>query len=129
FSVTTDNKSLSYFLSQTNIPYRQTRWRMFLQSYDFDIIHMPGKNNVLADALSRIYEETPASQEEILIDPTEKKTIKDPSSAMSKVTKHYLHLVKPYLADSSSSSFSASVTTLAPRPPSTSTSPLHQQKI
>jgi len=57
FTVVTDNKALSFFLSQTNLPYHQTRWRMFLQSYDFDIIHRPGKNNVLADALSRIYEE------------------------------------------------------------------------
>ena len=28
FTVVTDNKELSYFLSQTNLPYRQTRWRM-----------------------------------------------------------------------------------------------------
>jgi len=57
FTVVTENKALSFFLSQTNLPYRQRRWRMFLQSYDFDIIHRPGKDNVLADALSRIYEE------------------------------------------------------------------------
>ena len=57
FTVVTDNKALSYFLSQTNLPYRQTRWRMSLQSYDFDIIHRPGKDNVLAEARSRVYEE------------------------------------------------------------------------
>jgi len=38
FTVVTDNKGLSLFISKTNIPYRQTRWRIFLQSYDFDII-------------------------------------------------------------------------------------------
>jgi len=57
FTVVTDNKALSFFLLQTNLPYHQTRWRMFLQSYDFDIIHRSGKDNVLADGLSRIYEE------------------------------------------------------------------------
>jgi len=57
FTVVTDNKALSLFLSETNLSYRQTRWRMFLQSYDFDIIHRPGKDNLLADALSRIYDE------------------------------------------------------------------------
>ena len=88
----TDNKALSYFLSQTNLPYRQTRWRMFLQSYDFDIIHRPGKDNVLADALSRIYEEREASADMILVDPTEKKAIKGPYYAKTSNTKHNLHL-------------------------------------
>jgi len=43
FTVVTDNKALSFCLSQTNQPYRQTRWRMFLESYDFDVIHSPGR--------------------------------------------------------------------------------------
>jgi len=70
FTVVTDNKALSFFLSQINLLYRQTRRRIFLQSYDFDIIHRPGKENVLADALSRIYEEREASADMILVDPT-----------------------------------------------------------
>jgi len=53
-TVVTDNKALSFFVSQTNLPSSQTRRRMFLQSYDFDIIHRPGKDNLLADAPSRI---------------------------------------------------------------------------
>ena len=65
---------------------------MFLQSYDFDIIHRPGKDNVLADALSRIYEERVASADMILVDPTEKKVIKGPYSSMTSNTKHNLHL-------------------------------------
>ena len=94
FTVVTDIKALSYFLSQTNLPYRQTRWRMYLQSYDFDIIHRPGKNNVSADTLSRIYEEQEASTEMTLVDPTEKKNIKGPYSAMTNHTRHNLHLVR-----------------------------------
>jgi hypothetical protein len=44
---------------------------MFLQSCDFTIIHNAGKNNILADALSQIYEEGIANTEaEILEDPT-----------------------------------------------------------
>ena len=65
---------------------------MFLQSYDFDIIHRPGKDNVLAEALSRIYEEREASADMILVDPTEKKAIKGPYSAMTSNTKHNLDL-------------------------------------
>jgi len=93
FTVVTDNKALSFFLSQTNLPYRQTRWSMFLQSFDFDIIHRPGKDNVLADALPRIYEAREASANMILVDPTEKKAIKEPYSAMTSSVKH-----NPYFA-------------------------------
>ena len=63
FIVVTDNKALSYFLSQTTLPYWLTRWRMYLHSYDFDLIHIPGMDNVLADALSRVYEERQARTE------------------------------------------------------------------
>ena len=92
FTVGTDNKALSYYLSQTHLPYRPTRWRMYLQSYDFDIIHIPGRNNVLADALSRVYEEREASAEMPLVDYTEKKNIKGPYSAMKSNTRHNLRL-------------------------------------
>jgi hypothetical protein len=58
-------------MKQTTLGERLTRWKMFLQSCDFTIIHTAGKNNVLADALSRIYEErTTNTQAEILEDPT-----------------------------------------------------------
>ena len=100
FAVVTDNKALSYFLSQTNLPYRLTRWRMYLQSYDFDIIHMPGKDNVLADALSSVYQEREASTEMTLVDPTEKKNIKGPHSALTNNTRHNLplaHTINPLI--------------------------------
>ena len=92
FTVVTDNKALSYFLSHTNLPYRQTRWRMYLQSYDFDIIHRPGRDNVLVDALSRVYEEREAIAEMTLVDPTEMKNIKGPYSAMTSNTRPNLRL-------------------------------------
>ena len=55
FTVVSDNKVPAFYLSQTNLHYRLTRGRMYLRSYNFDIIHIPGKNNVLAHALSRVY--------------------------------------------------------------------------
>ena len=30
------------------------RWQVYLSSFDFDIVHLPGKTNVVADALSRV---------------------------------------------------------------------------
>jgi len=56
------------------------------------MIHRPGKDNLLADALSRIYEEREARADMILVDPTEKKDIKGPYSAMTSNVKHNLHL-------------------------------------
>ena len=71
FTIMSDNKSLSYFMRQTNLGNRLTRWRMFLQHYDFTIVHTAGKDNALADALSRIYEERDAESEaELMADPT-----------------------------------------------------------
>jgi hypothetical protein len=71
FTIVTDNKSLSYFMKQTTMGKRLTRWKMFLQSYDFTIIHSVGRNNLLANALSQIYEQRTANTEaEIMKDPT-----------------------------------------------------------
>ena len=103
FTVVTDNNALSYFLSQTNLPYRQTRWRMYLQSYDFDILHRTGKDNVLADTLPKVYEEREASADMTLVDLTEKKIIKGPYSAMTSNTRHNLrlaHIINPVIARS-----------------------------
>ena len=76
---------------------------MFLRSHDFDIIHIPGKNNVLADALSRVYEEREVSAEMTLVDPTEKKNINGPYSAMTSNTRHNLrlaHTINPFITQS-----------------------------
>ena len=76
---------------------------MYLQSYDFDIIHIPGKDNILADALSRVHKEREASAKMTLVDPTEKKNIKDPYSAMTSNTRHNLrlaHTITPLITQS-----------------------------
>lgn len=53
FKVFTDNKSLEFWKSQRDLSRRQTRWSEFLQTFDCDIEHVPGKFNAVADALSR----------------------------------------------------------------------------
>jgi hypothetical protein len=58
-------------MKQVNLGNRLSRWRMFLQGYDFTIVHTAGKVNVLADVLSRIYQKREAeSSTDILTDPT-----------------------------------------------------------
>ena len=49
----TDNKGLKYLLDQPNLNVKQARWLDFLSEYDFEIQHIKGKENKVADALSR----------------------------------------------------------------------------
>ena len=49
----TDHKSLKYLLTQKYLNLRQRRWLELLKDYDCIIDYHPGKENVVADALSR----------------------------------------------------------------------------
>jgi len=51
--VKTDHKSLQYFKTQPHLSARQTRWLDLLAEFDFHIEYMEGKDNVVADGLSR----------------------------------------------------------------------------
>ena len=53
FEVYSDHKSLKYFFTQQDLNMRQRRWMEFLEDYDFTLHYHPGKENVVADALSR----------------------------------------------------------------------------
>ena len=51
--VRTDHKSLIYLQTQPQLSNRQKRWSEFLAEFDLDIEYKAGKENVVADALSR----------------------------------------------------------------------------
>lgn len=53
FELITDHKSLKWIFTQPTLNMRQRRWVELLQEYDFLIIYQPGKENVVADSLSR----------------------------------------------------------------------------
>src|SRR5690606_15501242 len=57
FTIITDNQTIRYIRTtrSENLKRRQLHWIEYLQTFDFDIRHAPGKNNFLADYLSRIY--------------------------------------------------------------------------
>lgn len=54
FLILTDHKPLIYLYNLKNPASKLTRIRLELEEYDFDIQHIRGKDNVIADALSRI---------------------------------------------------------------------------
>ncbi|GJR16489.1 putative reverse transcriptase domain-containing protein [Tanacetum coccineum] len=51
--VFTDHKSLQHILRQKELNMRQRRWLELLADYDCEICYHPGKENIVADALSR----------------------------------------------------------------------------
>ena len=53
FILMTDNIGLECLLDLPNLNARQSRWLDFLSEYDFETQHIKGKENKVADALSR----------------------------------------------------------------------------
>lgn len=53
FKVFTDHKALQWLFQVKSPNSRLLRWKMELACYDFEIIHIKGKTNVVADCLSR----------------------------------------------------------------------------
>ena len=53
FVVKTDHNSLTYFLTQKDLNEMHQKWVSKIRAFDFDIEYVKGKNNVVADALSR----------------------------------------------------------------------------
>src|SRR5271168_2551093 len=60
FKVKTDHDSLKYFLEQILSYEEQQKWVKNMLGYDFEIIYKKGKQNVVADALSRKDEDVEA---------------------------------------------------------------------
>jgi transposase InsO family protein len=52
FTIRTDHKNLTYMVESRSE--RVNRWRDYLQRFHCNVEHIPGKDNVLADAFSRI---------------------------------------------------------------------------
>ncbi|XP_069149036.1 uncharacterized protein [Solanum lycopersicum] len=53
FDVILDHRNLQYKFNQRDLNLRQKRWLELLKDYDMTILYHPGKENVVADALSR----------------------------------------------------------------------------
>jgi transposase InsO family protein len=55
FKWITDHKGLIYLLNQKSVSGRQARWLEKISSFIFEVVYIAGNENVLADALSRMY--------------------------------------------------------------------------
>ena len=58
------HKSLQYLFTQNELNLRQRRWLEFLKDYDMSVHYHLGKENVVEDALSRLYMGSVAHVEE-----------------------------------------------------------------
>lgn len=82
FILKTDHSSLTCYFKQADLNSRQARWNAFLSEFDIDLQHVKGKENKVADALSRklhnIYELYVNQVETIFLDQIRKEADKDP---------------------------------------------------
>jgi hypothetical protein len=53
FELKTDYSGLKHLFEQPTLNARQTRWLKFLNTCDFDINHIKGKENKVVDTLSK----------------------------------------------------------------------------
>ena len=57
FIIETDHKNLTYWKEPKKLVGRTAHWHEKLQDYNFKIVHIPGKDNGPADALSRMHQD------------------------------------------------------------------------
>ncbi len=55
FTWVTDHKGLTHLFEQKNLSSQQARWMEKMSEFDFDIKYVPRMENVLTDALSRLW--------------------------------------------------------------------------
>lgn len=64
FTLYTDHKPLTYSLNLKEPNQRLIHWRLSLAEFDYDVHYKPGKQNVVADGLSRVTHEININEQE-----------------------------------------------------------------
>ena len=65
FTLYTDHKPLTYGLNLKNTNHRLVHWQLALNEFKFEIRYRPGKQNVVADSLSRVRQELNLNEEDL----------------------------------------------------------------
>jgi hypothetical protein len=105
FEIWTDHKTLIHFENQRDLSRRQARWMEFLSQYDASINYIPGDNNSVADALSRLPESSLQSIASLFTSPknrSTKSTLQLDTSMLSAIKDGYL--TDPFITKISSAS-------------------------
>ena len=68
FTIKTDHKNL-LFLNQAGSN-KVLNWKLAIQHFDFHIMHIPGKDNVIADAFSRLVNRPPVVTCNLIVTPS-----------------------------------------------------------
>lgn len=66
-TVLSDHANLRYFMTTKALSRRQVRWSEFLSQYDFVIKAIPGKDNILADSLTRRSQDLPKDGSDVRV--------------------------------------------------------------
>ena len=67
FTVYTDHASLQYLMNNNKLSPRATRWALKLAAFKMKIIHKPGKDNAVPDAISRLLPEEPETSPSVSV--------------------------------------------------------------
>lgn len=94
FKVLTDNVACTYIVQKSDLSPKLARWAVQLADYSFEIEHKAGKENVVADALSRATVNVVESDEDPPL------TENDRSTAAAQGKDYYLSPIVLYLAKS-----------------------------
>ena len=101
FTIVTDHKPLIWFKNSTDLTSRVSRWRIKLNTCDFDIVYKACKTNVNADALSRnlvdnniLVVQTRSKAGKINIPNYRDKLPKKPKNTKNKVSKDSLEVLQ-----------------------------------
>ena len=62
--IRTDSRALTFLDSMREARGIRARWQVYLSSFDFDIVHLPGKTNVVADTLSRVVQSSQEGEDQ-----------------------------------------------------------------
>jgi transposase InsO family protein len=89
-TIVTDNKALTFIKKCHLNNSRITRWILGIQEYNFNIIHCSGKENIVADLLSRCPED---AQEEHKMNQPDELDINVIQKSLSKEMKHQLKAI------------------------------------